>query len=276
MRSHATFNERGETDMGVLGDIFFGTALAGLTSMCEDMERLRQGAPVGASGFDALPEARRAELARKVPKWLATVRKRSPVDVTVNLIKNMHVAKQFGGAPRIAAITHLVGWLVREGIAADPNKVLDVYGIEPLEDNRSSGSLAITPEPLTQGGFAFGATMPSVSPSAAAATFEMESFVVTFFVEPPPVVEPVAGVTAPIRYLFAAAVYSRTAGLVRICTLERAFDGPTVYGTFNATGFHSVLDLSPRIADLPTFQRATFDRIAMLYGIRPAAREIRV
>lgn len=113
-----------EDDVGLLADFFMGSALTGLTSMCEEIDRCSEGGFVGRGGFDALPVARRAELERKVPKWLATLRKSPPETVTVNIIRNLQLANLSGRHQRAHAMVRMTEWLVSEGIAADPDQVL--------------------------------------------------------------------------------------------------------------------------------------------------------
>lgn len=112
--------------MGIFGDLMLGSALTGLTSMCEEIDRCSEGGFAGGGGFEAQPVARRAELERKVPKWLATLRKSSPetVTVTINIIKNLQLANLSGRPKRAQAIVRMTEWLVSEGIAADPDRVL--------------------------------------------------------------------------------------------------------------------------------------------------------
>ena len=110
--------------MGIFGDLMLGSALTGLTSMCEEMDRCSEGAFIGGGGFDALPVARCIELERKVPKWLATLRKSPPETVTINIIRNLQLANVSGRAQRVQAMVWMTEWLVSEGVAADPDQVL--------------------------------------------------------------------------------------------------------------------------------------------------------
>lgn len=110
--------------MGIFGDLMLGSALTSLTSMCEELDRCSDGALIGGGGFDALPVMRRAELERKVPKWLATLRKSPPETVTTNIIRNLQLANVSGRAQRVRAMVRMTEWLVSEGIAADPDQVL--------------------------------------------------------------------------------------------------------------------------------------------------------
>ena len=110
--------------MGIFGDLMLGSALTGLTSMCEEFDRCGEGAFIGRGGFEAPPVAKRTELERKVPKWLATLRSSPPETVTVNIIKNLQLANLSGRPQRVQALVRMTEWLVSEGIAAEPDQVL--------------------------------------------------------------------------------------------------------------------------------------------------------
>ena len=107
--------------MKFIKDIIFGNALTKLTNVMEEEIRAQgsgnPGGYIGGAGFDYLPKARQEELSRKIPKWIETVRTRSPFEVTIEMLKNYEVSRQLNRPDRAAAQYRLLHVLASEGLA---------------------------------------------------------------------------------------------------------------------------------------------------------------
>jgi hypothetical protein len=252
--------------MGMLGDVFTGMALTGLTSMFEEILRHDPAARMGPQTFDALPPGRRAELARKAPRWLSRLQQTPPMTVTVNLARNMQMSERSGRADRLAAQGRLLEWLAASGIALAPELAFPGSGLV----SRSGRSDRASMETIA-GSFPLSPTMPRVSPADAESMWRAGPRGVAFAVNPDTVEPMPPGFEAPMRYIYAAALVTEAVdGISRILTLESAFGGSLVYGMFDSLGAHAVLDATPRVTDLSSFRRATFEHIAHLDGVEPS------
>jgi hypothetical protein len=250
--------------MSIFGDVLEGMALTGLTSMCEDIERSSPGAPIGPQTFDALPPARRAELARKVPKWVARLRVNTPMSVTVNLAKNMQISERLGRSDRLAAQLKLLRWLAASGIALAPE--IAFPGTRGAAANSKFQDRS--PMEAIAGHFPLSPVMPRVGPSDAESIWQVEGYGLAFATTPRTIQEMPPGMKLPVTYIYAAALISQAAdGLTRIFTLESSLGGSPAYCMFDDSGMHSVLDTSPAVTDICSFRQLTFKQVGRLDGV---------
>lgn len=106
--------------MGFFSGMALGNALTKLTNVFEEMEHTRHTMPIGAGGgINSLPKARQQEIERKMPNWLATLKKQPRHVVTQELLKNMKVSQQLRRAEREVAQAKLLEWLINEDVALD-------------------------------------------------------------------------------------------------------------------------------------------------------------
>lgn len=100
--------------------IALGNALTKLTNMHEAILQTRETMLIGAGGgFDSLPRSMQEDLARKIPKWLATLDRNPRHVVTRELLKNARLSQQFGRRLREEAQYKLLEWLIEHGHAMD-------------------------------------------------------------------------------------------------------------------------------------------------------------
>lgn len=251
--------------MSIFGDVLDGMALTGLTSMCEDIQRHAPDAPIGSQAFDTLPAARRAELARKVPKWVARLRDNAPMDVTVNLAKNMQVSERLGRSERFAAQLKLLRWLAMSGIALAPEVAFPGVNLAPAQDSKFRDR---PPMEAVAGSFPLSPAMPRVGPSEAESIWQADGYGLIFAATPASIREMPPGIRPPVTYIYAAAVLSEaTDGIARLFTLESSLGGPPAFGTFDGAGTHATLDLRTAITDIGSFRRATFEEVFRLDGV---------
>jgi len=263
--------------MSIFGSVLDGMALTGLTSMCEDIQRSTPGAPIGPQAFDALPPARRTELARKVPKWVARLRKLAPMNVTVNLAKDMQISERLGRSDRFAAQLKLLRWLAASGVALAPEVAFPGVNLSPPGAAANPKVQDRPPMEAIAGGFPLSPVMPRVGPADAESIWQVEGYGLAFAMTPRSIRELPPGVKPPVAYIYAAALISESAdGLARIFTLERSLNGPPAYCMFDGFGTHATLDARPTVTDIDSFRRLTFEQVARLEGIevsqwKPAA-----
>lgn len=259
---------QGHGEMSIFGDVIDGMALTGLTSMCEDIQRFAPGAPIGPQAFDALPPARRTELARKVPKWLARLRDNAPMEVTVNLAKNMQVSERLGRPERLAAQLKLLRWLAASGIAMAPEVAFPGVSLAPANASQSSKFRDRAPMEAVAGSFPLSPTMPRVGPSDAESIWHADSYGVIFATTPTSIRELPLGMRPPVTYIYAAALLSEAAdGLTCIFTLESSLGSQPAYCMFDRLGTHAILDFQSAITDVSSFRRVTFEHLSRLEGV---------
>ena len=122
------------------------------------------------------------------------------------------------------------------------------------------------------GRFPLSPTMPRVGPSDAESIWRAKGHGVAFAVTPGTIREMPPGMRPPIVYIYAAAFMSETTdGLARIFSLESSLGGSPMFGMFDASGAHLILDAAPKVTDIGSFRRATFEHVHRLEGIESSA-----
>jgi len=273
----------GNEYMGILGNLFTGSALTNLTSVFEEIERTRQTHFIGAGGgFDSLPKRRQLELERKVPKWLATLQQRPAHEVTNKLLKNMQVAAKFGRQERMQAQSKLLDWLVQKNVAIDPEEFLASHGVNveiPLSRVVEPPQPASAPAADPEGSdFAITPAMPDITRSKPVSGFMVGTQFLMFYEAPQPVAKRHAGISLPLTYLYAASVFdSTTRKMVRLFTLETGFTDDIFLCMFDRTGAHANLGEGAPLANLPTFEAAVVNLVCKTTGTLPqAARRVAI
>ena len=98
----------------------FGRHLTAMTNVFEQVETTRYTMHIGAGGgFDSLPKSQQIHAEAVLDRGLAFLKTKPRHEITRNLLLNSKLAASLDRPIRLDAISNLLVFLIREGVAMD-------------------------------------------------------------------------------------------------------------------------------------------------------------